>query len=56
MTKELALKIKDTGADMCGENGEYHTLVVDGPIFKNRINYENHQKIISGNYGYLDIK
>ncbi len=25
------------GVDVCGENGEYHTLVVDGPIFRRRI-------------------
>lgn len=32
--------IKDTkkaGIDPCGENGEFHTLVIDGPIFKKRI-------------------
>ncbi len=26
-----------SGIDLCGENGEYHTLVVDGPIFAKRI-------------------
>ena len=26
--------------DPCGENGEFHTFVFDGPIFKKRINYE----------------
>lgn len=26
--------IKSLGGDICGENGEYHTLVVDGPIFR----------------------
>ncbi|ODN30334.1 hypothetical protein [Fervidobacterium thailandense] len=24
---------KKVGADLCGENGEYHTFVYDGPIF-----------------------
>lgn len=24
-------------SDICGENGEYHTLVVDGPIFRKKI-------------------
>jgi len=31
---ELVGEFKKTGIDPCGENGEYHTLVVDGPIFK----------------------
>lgn len=26
--------------DVCGENGEYHTFVVDGPLFKFPINYQ----------------
>jgi len=34
LTKELAERIATTGADICGENGEYHTFVSDGPIFK----------------------
>ncbi|MEW6186024.1 MAG: diphthine--ammonia ligase [Thermodesulfobacteriota bacterium] len=25
------------GLDLCGEQGEYHTLVLDGPMFKQRI-------------------
>jgi uncharacterized protein (TIGR00290 family) len=27
-------KSLNQGVDVCGENGEYHTLVYDGPIFK----------------------
>jgi len=34
LTKELAECIAATGADICGENGEYHTFVSDGPIFR----------------------
>lgn len=33
LTKKLADEIKKTGADICGENGEYHTFTFDGPIF-----------------------
>lgn len=25
--------------DLCGENGEYHTVVIDGPIFKRNLDY-----------------
>ena len=28
------------GVDACGENGEFHTFVYDGPIFKNPIKFE----------------
>ncbi|KUK21368.1 MAG: diphthine-ammonia ligase [Pseudothermotoga sp.] len=27
----------ELGIDICGENGEYHTIVYDGPGFKDRI-------------------
>ena len=37
LTKELVKKIKSTGSDVCGENGEYHTFVIDGPIFNSKI-------------------
>ena len=26
--------------DVCGENGEFHTFVFDGPIFKNPIDFK----------------
>lgn len=26
--------------DLCGENGEFHTFVFDGPLFKNPVNFE----------------
>lgn len=28
------------GVDPCGENGEFHTFVYDGPVFKNPIRFE----------------
>lgn len=32
--------MKDAGVDVCGENGEYHTLAVDGPIFKTPLTFQ----------------
>ena len=42
--------------DACGENGEYHTLVVDGPIFKQRINIRESRKVLRQGYWFLDIQ
>lgn len=56
LTKEVVDDIKATGSDACGENGEYHTFVVDGPIFKNPIDFENKGIIIDNGYGNLNIK
>ena len=46
-------EIKDV--DMSGENGEYHTLVVSGPIFKKRINIVKSEKVTRDGHCFLDI-
>ena len=46
------LKKKDI--DICGENGEYHTLVTGGPIFNGRIQLVDSRTISRGNHWFLD--
>lgn len=36
--RDFALSLPD-GIDLCGENGEYHTLSYDGEIFKSKIDF-----------------
>lgn len=36
-TRELMDELEGLGIDSCGENGEFHTVVVDGPIFSSRV-------------------
>ncbi|SCG98085.1 MULTISPECIES: diphthine--ammonia ligase [unclassified Romboutsia] len=55
LTKELIEEIKATGSDACGENGEYHTFVSDGPLFKNPIQFKIDKITLDKNYGHLDI-
>jgi diphthamide synthase (EF-2-diphthine--ammonia ligase) len=31
------------GVDICGENGEFHTFVYDGPIFEYPLNFEKRE-------------
>lgn len=38
-----------------GEAGEYHTLVVDGPLFKKRIEILASSKVQRNGYHFLDI-
>ena len=52
LTKDLIEEIKATGSDACGENGEYHTFVYDGPIFKNRIFINSEDVKLEKNYGF----
>jgi len=42
--------------DPCGEHGEYHSFVIDGPIFKNRIEITDSKKTPINGYGQLKIK
>jgi len=36
--------------DLCGESGEYHTFVVDGPIFKKRLRVLDSNKVLREGY------
>jgi len=46
--------LKDRNICLCGENGEYHTLVIDGPIFKKRIEIIEGRTINRNGYWFLD--
>jgi uncharacterized protein (TIGR00290 family) len=39
----------------CGEAGEYHTLVVNGPLFQKRIKIIESNKLLSDGHWFLDI-
>jgi diphthamide synthase (EF-2-diphthine--ammonia ligase) len=42
--------------DPCGERGEFHTFVTDGPLFKKRIEILESEKTTSKGYGRLEVK
>ncbi len=44
-----------SGADPCGENGEFHTFVFDGPIFKKPINVVKGQIVERDGFYFADI-
>jgi uncharacterized protein (TIGR00290 family) len=48
--------IKVKNVDPCGEGGEYHTCITDGPLFKKRIKILESEKTFQGNFSFLDIK
>ena len=47
--------MKEVGIDTSGENGEYHTVVIDGPIFSSPLKLEKGQQVIKDGYGFLDV-
>jgi diphthine-ammonia ligase len=42
--------------DLCGERGEFHTFVTDGPLFKDSIEILESEKTTLDGYGLLEIK
>ncbi|WP_019849956.1 diphthine--ammonia ligase [Desulfitobacterium sp. PCE1] len=55
LTKDLMAEIVAEGADICGEEGEYHTFVYDGPLFKEPVNFKFDEIIRNGNYAILPL-
>ena len=50
-------KMKDLrGIDICGEKGEYHTLVYDAPFFQKSIFINSFSKREKGDLMYIDIQ
>jgi uncharacterized protein (TIGR00290 family) len=43
------------GIDPCGENGEFHTCVVAGPIFKRRLPVVTGERVERDGYAYCDL-
>jgi uncharacterized protein (TIGR00290 family) len=44
-----------TGVDPCGENGEFHTCVVAGPMFSRPLPVEIGERVIRDGYAYCDL-
>ncbi len=56
---DLVAELSKRGSCICGENGEYHTLVVDGPMFRRRINITKSDAILRQGFWphwFLDIQ
>jgi diphthine-ammonia ligase len=47
---------KRTGLDICGEQGEYHTLVLDMPRFRKSIEIVSHSKHVKDSAMYISFE
>jgi uncharacterized protein (TIGR00290 family) len=43
------------GVDPCGENGEFHTYVFDGPIFRTPIEFRVGEKVMRDGFCFCDL-
>ncbi|MCJ7606615.1 MAG: diphthine--ammonia ligase [Thermoplasmata archaeon] len=55
LSAETIDEIEKTGADACGEGGEYHTLVVDGPIFSAPIRFVEKGILSHDGHSFLEL-
>ena len=49
-------ELRTYSVDLCGENGEYHTLAVDGPLFHHPVSYVKGEIVRLGQLSAIDIR
>lgn len=55
-THEFVKELEARGIDPCGEGGEFHTTVLDGPLFKHPIPVRKGDIIRNGEYAFLPLE
>ncbi|UOO90197.1 diphthine--ammonia ligase [Vitreoscilla massiliensis] len=53
--REFVQELQQRGIDVAGEGGEFHTSVIDGPIFAQRLAVRQGSKVYHGDYGFLPL-
>jgi uncharacterized protein (TIGR00290 family) len=43
------------GVDPCGENGEFHTFVFDGPIFQTPVRFVSGERVLRDGFCFCDL-
>ncbi len=56
ITEELLADFEDKGVDVCGENGEYHTLVVNAPFFNAPLEVKHVASLRNNDYNFATIE
>lgn len=56
LNEDTAKRMASCGIDLCGENGEYHTIAVGGPVFKKELRYELGEILDFGGRSVIEIK
>ena len=53
LDKELALELLEKGIDPCGENGEFHTMVINCPLFLDKITLPTFTTTVHNDYCFV---
>lgn len=52
---DVVLEIEEMGIDSSGEQGEYHTVVTDGPIFSAPLHLDMKRQVLRDGYWFLEV-
>ena len=53
ITPDLVLLLEEKGVDVCGENGEFHTVVVNCPLFSKPISLPSYSTALHDGYWFI---
>ncbi|MGE8643011.1 diphthine--ammonia ligase [Acinetobacter vivianii] len=56
LTLDYIQELEDRGVDPCGEGGEFHTTVIDGPIFNKAIPVRHGDIVYHEEYAFLPLE
>ncbi len=56
LTPDLAEEFTRQGIDACGENGEFHTVVTNGPLFTHPIDLVPGERVLRDGYWFIDFE
>lgn len=55
LNKDLIIEFMEKGIDPAGEKGEYHTIVVDGPLFTAPLHLTEGERVLRQGYWFLNV-
>jgi len=55
LNEDVVTEMENAGIDASGEEGEYHTMVTDGPIFNHVVEIKKGEHLSRDGYCFLDI-
>jgi uncharacterized protein (TIGR00290 family) len=53
---QLIAELKEIGIDSCGEDGEFHTFAINGPMFKHKVTVPDYSTKTENEFCYIDWK
>lgn len=56
LDRQIVLEMEKAGIDVSGEEGEYHTVVTNGPLLSSPIHIKSRGQVVRNGYCFLDIE